>query len=141
MSISKDLMNCSHPREEECVSRRPAKISSGGSDNRIEPEAGNQEYRPVGYEREQKDFIVLLSLIRTVKLDSQCTQRAMEQNVCLFISSISVDPLVPQKVRQEPSVLVLIIDCFSFYETVMVSNCIRTSDGDPNPKKTIRHVT
>lgn len=140
-------MNCSHPREEECVSRRPAKISSGGSDNRIEPEAGNQEfvfhseYRPVGYEREQKDFIVLLSLIRTVKLDSQCTQGAMEQNVCLFISSISVDPLVPQKVLQEPSVLVLIIDCFSFSETVMVSNCIRTSGGDPNPKKTIRHVT
>lgn len=106
LSISKDLMNCSHPREEEYVSRRPVKISSGGSDNRIEPEAGNQEflfqseYRPVGYEREQKDFIVLLFLIRPVKLDCQCTQGAMEQNGCLFISPISVDPLVPQKVRQ-----------------------------------------
>lgn len=98
MSISKDLMNCSHHREEEYVSRRPAKISSGSSDNRIEPEAGNQEfvshseYRPVGYEREQKDFIVLLSLIRTVKLDSQCTQGAMEQNVCLFIPALVLIP-------------------------------------------------
>jgi hypothetical protein len=54
--------SCSHPRE--CVSRRPVKkSSSGGSDNRVELEAGDyesnlpselhSEYRPVCNERER----------------------------------------------------------------------------------------
>jgi hypothetical protein len=35
--------SCSHPREKECVSRRPVKRSSGGLDNRMEFETGDSE--------------------------------------------------------------------------------------------------